>query len=519
MTPEQESDDEMAKLAAQLGITDFDVRSDKSRDELDKRARANGTNALGVSRASIAAGPEYKPRRSPAMGQAQSVLEKLGRGQSQSNNSMLKDFNPFAGAMAGAAKPPAPDAVPQSEGPIADTNSSPPSQMAAMVTGAMPQQRMDGPPQTPAPSQEDSQLIEAQRRARGAEREAQYAKGMGQAADMIQGTHYNDHAGEDIRAAGQQGVKDVLTQRGEGRANQDQELQVGADRRARQNQDFNQGLATDEFGIKKAGEGRTQKSFADSQAELDPGSQQSKAIRAQVVALYPKIAAKIPPGEFNSMSAHDLKALLGELPVKEPGMGGGGRGGSGAEDKEVLQRVKMIPKNTKGVHDMLDNLDATIKAVGGPDNIQGIGGPFGLAALRPGMTMDPQSQAFHQMRQEVSNMHSNQLFGSALSPTEAARFDKAVADVSAGHSMEQVMGGMQIIRDITDSAYEQAMAGATPGAKARIGADMKITPGGGHRPPGGGGGMVQMRDPQTGEVGPVPADRVREAEADGLVRQ
>jgi hypothetical protein len=294
-------------------------------------------------------------------------------------------------------------------------------------------------------------------------------------SDIMSGTRQNaGAAGRAIRAGATQRAQDVLSKWKEGRAREDQGLKredMGLRRAAevRNAALFNEGV-----GDRATRRGREAEDRRLAAEARDPNSRANKIARAQATALYPKEVGKIPPEVFSQATADDLKAFLGELPQKAAGAGRGVGAGGSAEDREVERRVKMIPKNTQSLRVLLRDARGAIARAGGPDKVQGVGGWMGVGALRPTITMDEASQEFHQARQQLANLNANQLFGSALSANEAARFDAAVASVKLGRSMQQVLRGMQIIEDMTEAAYQQSQAGRTPGAAKRIEADMAL---------------------------------------------
>jgi len=418
------------------------------------------TLAIGTSRTHPSSSPSLKPDRTAvkqllAKAKGKAPVDDLPPAKPNLNPGLSEaDINttgPAEGPSFAEAFPAGPPPNPEdSTGfaavrrPVVPRPGSIPAQVGAAITGATP----------PAAPLALSELEVAQRRARMADREAQYANGMGRAADIISGTRLNDHAGEDIRAAGQQGVKDVLDREAQG-------LRAAGEQRAQEDQTFQR---QGEQRAQGADE-RTRTNFDIAQDQDRPGTERAKRLENAVRALYPKETKSMPPGQ---LSENQWKTMLGELQMSKALAAGRAGSGGKEEDKEVIQRAKMIPKNAKGIYDMLDGLDGVIADAGGADKIEGVGGFLGLGALRPGITLDPSSQRFRQLRQQISNMTSNQLFGSALSPTEAGRFDKAISDVATGNSMEQVMGGMRVVREMTKSAYDQAMAGTTPGARKRI---------------------------------------------------
>ena len=387
--------------------------------------------------------------RSPATGQAQALLAKL----------KPQDYPDYPKERETVADVPRTPLQPRKDGGRPPEPFSDRPQVASHLD---PSQTPPAPGQAgERPDTTEDSLLAAQRRRMNADREARYASAMSQASDTIsQRARPSMDPGEDIRAGGEQGVQDVIAQQAE------------AQRKA------NEGRAVEDQGFQRAGEQRAQGVDSDrkvaagaAQAMNTPGNREAKAYEAIAQGLYGAKVQQIPPAQRAAMSANDWKAALAELQQQNPKAGGAGAGGK-AEDKEVIQRAKMIPKNAKGMYDMLDTLDGIISSAGGIDKLEGVGGFMGIAALRPGATMNPESQQFRSTRQMISNMSSNQLFGSALSPTEAGRFDKAVSDVATGNTAEQVMNGMRVVREMTKSAYDQSQAGISPGARARIERDI-----------------------------------------------
>lgn len=302
------------------------------------------------------------------------------------------------------------------------------AQVGAAVTGA-----------TPGPSE----LELAQQRARAAEREAQYAAGMGGAADIISGTRYNTHAGEDIRAAGQQGVKDVLDREaqglraaGEGRAVEDQTFQRQGEQRA------------------AGADQRAQQGFATQQGEFDATSTRSKGARANLVARYPHIAKRIPPEQFATMTEHDVKMLMGELPETA----GKGAGAKGPKGMTANQLAKLVPENALDTHRTGAMIDADVQAMGGWDKL--------AAGFVEGVTPPALLQQTEQrIRQNLSKMlgsYRKSIAGTAVTPQENENVERVASVIKFGKTIGELKNGLEILRSLNVNRVEQAIGLQSP---------------------------------------------------------
>lgn len=316
--------------------------------------------------------------------------------------------------------------------PLAPRPGSVPAQVGAAVTGATPPQQ--------------SELELAQQLARAAEREAQYAHGMGGAADIISGTRYNDHAGEDIRAAGQQGVKDVLEREqqglraaGEGRAVEDQTFQRNADQRA------------------AGADTRAQEGFATTQGEFDPNHARSKGARAALVAQYPKIAARIPPDQFAQMSEHDIKMLMAENPEKATGAGKSGVGSA----KNVVALSKLLPPETANVYAGTQRINQLVQKGGGWDKVGGVGLLGGKVPTWMPEALGGLSDDESALRSEIGNLaatHLQSKGGKAITSAEDKIILGKIAANPNAATPQQLQQGMAIIERNTAGNARQGMA-------------------------------------------------------------
>lgn len=286
---------------------------------------------------------------------------------------------------------------PEFAGAFPEQQEAPPAmaQSRQPLRPPMPAGGQHMPGETPPMGQDgngsgNNELAAAQSRARSAEREAQYANGMGRAADMIAGTpHLSDRAGEDVRAAGKQGVDDVLAQSEERRRVEDQGFQRAGEQRA-QGLDGRQTRAADD-----AHTGQIE-----AQGYADPASQQSAARRAQVTAFaaanpqYREVVGALPPGEFSKMSAKMLDAMLTELPMKEEKLGGAGPGPrKGLSQAALNSMARAMPPEAVNTYTTLQRIRQLAQAGGGYEKIGGVAFAGGLV---PGLGLTERQKAFRQ---------------------------------------------------------------------------------------------------------------------------
>ena len=329
--------------------------------------------------------------------------------------------------------------------PLVPRPGSVPAQVGQAITSATPNPQSD--------------LELAQQRARAAEREAQYAAGMGQAADIISGTRYNQNAGEDIRAAGQQGVKDVLDREaqalraaGEGRAVEDQGFQRSAEQRA------------------AGADTRAAQGFATQQGEFDPNHPRSKGARAALVAQYPKIAARIPPDQFAQMSEHDIKMLMTENPEQQPKGAGKGMGGTGSA-KNVVALSKLLPPETANVYAGSQRINQLVQKGGGWGKVGGVGLLGGKMPTWMPQALGGLSDDESALRSEIGNLaatHLQSKGGKAITSAEDKIILGKIAANPNAATAEQLQQGMAIIERNTAGNARQGLAVLPPELRNQI---------------------------------------------------
>lgn len=319
--------------------------------------------------------------------------------------------------------------------PLTPRPGSVPAQVGQAVTGAAP-----SPGTVDRPM---SDLERAQQAAKRAEREAQYARGMGQAADIISGTHYNDRAGEDIRAAGQQGVEDVLQREqqglraaGEARATEDQTFQRQGEQRA------------------QGADQRAKTAFDTAQGEFDPNHPRSKGARNALVAQYPKVAARIPPDQFATMSEHDIKMLMGELPDKP--VKGGGTGAKPISPTAIATWSNRIPKSTRVVDQLGQQIDQQVANIGGWDKV--VAGY--LEGNVPRAALDDVQKNIQQMVSAIDAEFKFGHGGKNLTDGEQKILNDIASSIKGGKTVAEIQNGLRLMRQISEDNYAQALVGA-----------------------------------------------------------
>ncbi len=136
----------------------------------------------------------------------------------------------------------------------------------------------------------------------------------------------------------------------------------------------------------------------------------------------------------------------------------------------AIQRARgKLPKFSKPVQDSIGDLDRMIESAGGLDKIGGVGFIEGAA---PSAALGQMAQEFRQNAKNISNLYGNELFGSALTATEAAAKKQAISDIEGGQTVGQVMNGLNVMRKFNARRTAQSLAGEHPEVVRRIAEDM-----------------------------------------------
>ncbi len=558
MTPEQQSDNDMVALAKKLGITGFDPSNDAMQEELDKRARASGTNGRGVPLTQLGTPPPAIGRRSPATTQAQEVLAKYNSNGSRAVNTngmpgvaSDQDINLVGNPVEGPQQPAAPDpnwqdkamgdtlraatsggstggsdrinnsgdlgvdenhAQNENAGPYGGLKRTDPQDTQSLPTRDSGIQTDRNNPRNEAGG--DPELSNAQRQAAAMNQRADFRQGMSRAADILQNNHHSAGVADGMRSRAKALVDDVLARRNEARTQEDQGFQRDQNTRAgiaaddlRTNTKFNQdrqlaGDARDEaeLGIKKAGEGRTQTTFDTAQQYEQPGSREAKAWEAVARAKRPKEAQSISPQQAASMSANDWKAFLNykDDPVVKLGGAGGGAKGLTAN-----QLSKLLPENALDTFRTGNEIEDLVAQSGGWDKLNAgyVGGMAPTGALKQKEQMIRQSLA------KMLGSYRKAIAGTAVTPSEAQNVERVASIIQGGKTTTELQNGFQILKDLNVNRTEQAIGLQSPEVQAHVrglihskkgsivGMEDKAPLGA-----AGSGGGTMMRNPKTGEM-------------------
>ncbi len=365
---------------------------------------------------------------SPAAPAARALLAKLKKPQA------------FGGHKLGPSDDPTQEAT---QTPPGGPSASLPSQVASMVAGASPR-----PPQA---TEDDSDLTDAQDRADRADAYAQFQHGMARAADIGAGTHFNEHVGDDIRARGAQGVKDVMERRNQKR--------LGADQR-RQEED--QGFQRQANDIAAGADRRAQQTFdtgAAKNREWDtPGTRTAKAMEVLFRQKRPREAAGM---DFSNQTANTLKEALStkDDPIPKPA----GAGGGGA--KQIAALSKLLPPETVNVMAGTQRVKQMVEKAGGWDKINGVGLVEGRL---PNWLLSDEGKAF---RQEVGNLaatHLQSKGGKAITDSEERIILGKIQANPGGATPAELQRGMRIIERNTAANARQAMAAVPAHQRSEI---------------------------------------------------
>ncbi len=318
-----------------------------------------------------------------------------------------------------------------------------PAQVGQAVMGATPS---PGQPSGGSSPSGDSELAAAQRRARAAEREAQYTQGMGSAADIISGTHYNTHAGEDIRAAGKQGVQDVLDRESqaqrratEGRAVEDQGFKRDANVRAGSVESRAAGA-----------DQRTQTTFNDAQEMDKPGTRKAQQWEVVARAKRPTEARRISPEQAKQMSANDWKEFLD---AKDDPLAKVGGGASGVKGLTANQLSKLLPPNALDTHRTGQQIDADVQAMGGWDKLAA---GF-VKGMEPTGMLKQQEQNIRQNLAKMLGSYRKSIAGTAVTESEAKNVEQVASIIQAGKTIGELKNGFEILKDLNTNNVEQAI--------------------------------------------------------------
>ncbi len=326
------------------------------------------------------------------------------------------------------------------EGPT----SSPMSQVAQMVTGAS-----QG---APRPSGDD-ELRNAQNAASDADRQARYAQGMHEGADLISGRHgQSSDVGSAIRNAGQQGVKNVLQRREQGRMDEDQGFQRE-----------DQGFKREDQGFQRSDEGRKAGSDQRVQEMNTPGTRAARAREQVVRARYTDDWKRIPPEERKLMTANDWDEFA---KMKADPLPRGAGGGGGASGKNMAALSKNWPNETPGImadvrriRSMVDGTKGGMEEMPGVGPLQGKIPNWGLGILGDDSN---KAQAF---RQEVGNLAGTYLSskgGKAITEAEDRIILGKIAANPRNATAAELERAMRIIERNSAAYARSSLANMSP---------------------------------------------------------
>lgn len=203
----------------------------------------------------------------------------------------------------------------------------------------------------------------------------------------------------------------------------------------------------------------------------DATSAKSKQARQIATSLYPKLVARIPPADWQGMSAADVQTFLGEA-APEKQAGGGKFGGGGIKPGEMNSLRKQLPPQLVDTYDQLQNAYAEIEGMGGWTKVKsGL-----LGSMTPTMFMDPENQKVRQTIGRVVSAFLQSGGGKAITNAEEKiLIGKIGADpTSFSVTPEMLERGVGIVERQMANAARQATAGAPQGAKDALFGDMGI---------------------------------------------
>lgn len=285
-----------------------------------------------------------------------------------------------------------------------------------------------------------SRLADAQAASRKAEREAQFSHGMGQAADIISGTRLNDHAGEDVRAAGRQGVQDVMDRGNLRRTEEDQGFQRAVEKRA------------------AGADQRTQTTF-DSAQEMDrPGTRKAKQWEVLARAKRPREAKGISPDQATGMSANDWKMFLD---AKDDPLAKGPAGPKAMSAKEAAALSKLLPPETANVYAAGQRINQLVDKGGGWDKVGGVGLLGGKTPSWLPESLGGLNETASSLRSEIGNLaatHLQSKGGKAITDSEERIILGKIAANPGAATPQQLQQAMTIIERNTAGNARQSIA-------------------------------------------------------------
>ncbi len=306
--------------------------------------------------------------------------------------------------------------------------------------GAVASATMGATPDAPRSHPDD--LRDAQGEASRSSSRADMIDGLHHASSLISGTQANTHAGDGVRKRGSQGVADVLARDDRRLKEEDQGFQRDANSRAN---------AGDQRSADA--EGRSAKTFSDSQEMNAPGTRQAKAYEALFRAKRPREAAGITKQQSAGMSANDWKEALStkDDPLQKPA----GAGGGGMNGRNLAALTKGWPNETAAVWAATQRINQMVEKSGGWDKMEGVGL---VAGKVPTMFLGDEGKAF---RQEVGNLaatHLQSKGGKAITNSEERIILEKIKANPGNATPDELKRAMQIIERNTASYARSSLA-------------------------------------------------------------
>lgn len=161
-----------------------------------------------------------------------------------------------------------------------------------------------------------------------------------------------------------------------------------------------------------------------------------------------------------------------ELQVKkmEQETGGAGDGAPSFKESDVRSWSAQIPDGVKNIFGEVDRARAIADEVGGIDKLAGVGLIAGQ--LRP-VLVPEKDRKFRQHAAAAANAYRKIFAGSAVSETESAQINRAIAQVESGKTAGEVATGLMVLEAFAQDSMDQGLAGASPGIKERIVNDIR----------------------------------------------
>lgn len=415
----------------------------------------------------------------------ESITDPTIRGAVEGTSKALDDtLARYYAKKAGAAGAPAvAQSGPTSAGGTAPTPATPAQRgplkggLESMLLGASP----------PDTSREEAEL-EAARKSRESDLfAAQIASQFGRYADIQGGTSTGDR-GAALREAASRHEADFAAKKA--LREQARKQSIEGEDRAFQREGL---LEQRRFAI----EDRKQKAdYADGASDV------SKRRRAQAVALYPSVVARVPPAVWNTMSAADIDAFFKEVaPEKTTAVKGSGGGGLGVSTAQMNAIRNKLPQHLVDVYNGIQRVKGLVGSSGGwGAQKAGIAG-----GMIPSVFMDENTRA---VRQELGGVVARFLqAGGGKSITaneERVLIGRIAADpTSSNLRPEDLERGLAIIERSMAGSTRQALAGVPDPAKEALYGDLQIPRSWAEQnlaaPMGGGAQRKIVRNKKTGE--------------------